>query len=116
MFVHTLDNLIAEGKQEENCGGALRSIDFLLKEDGMGFTVSDVRCTAGLDEVLWYKHHWEANYIIAGKGLLEDLSSGQTWPMEAGTIYVVGPKDRHRFRADTELHAISIFNPLCWQT
>jgi L-ectoine synthase len=111
MFVQTLDNLIAAGKQDVYCDGALRSIDFLLKDDGMGFTISDVRCAAGLEEVLWYKHHWEANYIVAGYGLLEDMSTGQTWPMEPGVIYVVGPKDRHRFRADTELHAISIFNP-----
>ncbi len=111
MFVQTLDDLKAAGMQEIHCDGALRTIDFLLKDDGMGFTISDVRCTAGLDEVLWYKHHWEANYIVAGTGLLEDLSTGQTWPMEPGVIYVVGPKDRHRFRADTELHAFSIFNP-----
>ena len=111
MFVTTLDNLKAAGKQEILCDGTLRCIDFLLKDDGMGFTISDVRCTAGLDEVLWYKHHWEANYIVAGKGLLEDMSTGETWPMEPGVIYVVGPKNQHRFRADTELHAISIFNP-----
>jgi L-ectoine synthase len=77
----------------------------------MGFTMSDVRCAAGLDEVLWYKHHWEANYIVSGEGLLEDMSNGQTWSVGPGVIYVVGPQDRHRFRADTELHAISIFNP-----
>ena len=111
MFATTLDNLKAAGKQEILCDGTLRCIDFLLKDDGMGFTISDVRCTAGLDEVLWYKHHWEANYIVAGKGLLEDMSTGETWPMEPGVIYVVGPKDRHRFQADTDLHAISIFNP-----
>lgn len=111
MLVQTLDNLKAAGRQEIACDGALQSVDFLLKDDGIGFTMADVRCDAGLDEVLWYKHHWEANYIIAGKGLLEDMSTGQTWSLEPGVIYVVGPKDRHRFRAETELHAISIFNP-----
>ena len=111
MFVQTLDNLKAAGKQEVHCDGALLSAGFLLKEDGLGFSMEDVRCAAGLDEILWYKHHWEANYIISGKGLLEDLANGKTWPMEPGVIYVVGPKDRHRFQADTDLHAISIFNP-----
>jgi len=39
------------------------------------------------------------------------MSTGQTWPVGPGVIYVVGPKDQHRIRTDTELHAISIFNP-----
>ena len=78
MFVTTLENLKAAGKQEIHCDGALRSIDFLLKDDGMGFTISDLRCTAGLDEVLWYKHHWEATSIVEGYGLLEDLSNSLT--------------------------------------
>jgi L-ectoine synthase len=111
MFVQTTDEFIAAGKQAELCDGDLLSIDFLLKDDGMGFTLSDVHCRAGLDEVLWYKHHWEANYIISGTGSLEDLSTGQTWPIRPGVIYVVGPDHRHRFRADTDLYAISIFNP-----
>ena len=111
MFVQTLDEMRKAGKEDVFCDGALRSVDFLLKDDGMGFTMSDVRCAAGLDEVLWYKHHWEANYIVSGEGLLEDMSNGQTWSVGPGVIYVVGPQDRHRFRADTELHAISIFNP-----
>ncbi|MFT5219146.1 MAG: L-ectoine synthase [Planctomycetota bacterium] len=111
MFVTTLDNLKEEGNQEILCDGNLRCIDFLFKNDGMGFTLSDVRSTAGLDEELWYKHHWEANYIIAGKGLLEDLSTGQTWPIEPGVVYAVGPEHRHRFQADTDIHNISIFSP-----
>lgn len=53
MFVQTLDELITAGRQKVFCDGALRSVRFLLKGDGMGFTMSDVRCAAGLDEVLW---------------------------------------------------------------
>jgi L-ectoine synthase len=111
MLVQTLDQLKAEGKQETEYGDTLRSVDLMYNDHGMGFTLYDVCCSAGFDEILWYKNHWEANYIIAGSGLLKDLSSGQTWPIEPGDIYVVGPQNRHRFRTDTELHAISIFNP-----
>jgi L-ectoine synthase len=111
MFVFTLDNLRAAGNEEVHGGGTFRSIDFLLKDDGMGFTISDVRCAAGLDEILWYKNHWEANYIVSGTGLLEDLATGQTWRLKPGVIYVVGPAHRHRFRADTDLHNFSFLNP-----
>ena len=111
MFVTTLDSLKAAGKQVILCDGTLRCIDILLKDDGMGFTLCDVRCSAGLDEVLWYKHHWEANYILEGRGKVSDLTSGESWPLESGTIYIVGPDDRHSMEAVSDLHLISVFNP-----
>ncbi|MDH3689995.1 MAG: ectoine synthase [Gammaproteobacteria bacterium] len=111
MFVKTLVELKANGKEVAYTDGKLRAVDFLTKSDGLGFTVSDVRCAAGLDEVLWYKHHWEANYIVEGKGTLEEMSSGQSWSLEPEVIFTVGPKDRHRFRAEQDLHVVSIFNP-----
>lgn len=111
MFVKTLTELKANGEEVVHGDGRLRAIRFLTKRDGMGFSVSDVRCSAGLDEVLWYKHHWEANYIVEGSGTLEELSSGQVWQLEPGDVYTVGPKDRHRVRADQNLHTASIFNP-----
>ena len=40
-----------------------------------------------------------------------DLTTGQSWKLEPGVGYNVGPKDRHRLRADTALHLISVFCP-----
>ena len=111
MFIKTAEKLRAAGKEYFHCDDALRSIEYLTKPDGLGFSVSDVYCSAGLEEVLWYKHHWEANYIIAGRGILEEISSGKEWELEPGMVYTVGPKDRHRFHAIDDVHAISIFNP-----
>lgn len=111
MFVKTLTELKANGKEVVHGDGKLRAVRLLTKSDGMGFSVSDVRCAAGLDAVLWYKHHWEANYIVEGSGTLEELSSGQVWQLEPGDVYIVGPMDRHRVRVEQDLHAVSIFNP-----
>ncbi len=111
MFIKTPENLRETGKEYFLCDDALRTIRYLTKTDGLGFSVSDVFCSAGLDEVLWYKHHWEAVYIVAGRGTLEEISSGQQWELEPGMVYTVGPKDRHRFRAVDNVHAIAIFNP-----
>ncbi len=111
MFVKTLTELKKNGEEVVHCDGRLRAIRFLTKLDGMGFSVSDVRCSAGLDEVLWYKHHWEANYVVEGSGTLEELSSGQVWQLKPGDVYTVGPKDRHRVRVEQDLQAVSIFNP-----
>ncbi len=111
MFVKTLAVLKENGEEVVHSDGKLRAVRFLTKSDGMGFSVSDVRCAAGLDEVLWYKHHWEANYILHGRGEVSDLSTGERWVMEPAMIYMVGPKDRHSMEAHTDLHLISIFNP-----
>ena len=111
MLIKTPERLGATGNEYSHCDGALREIVYLTKLDGLGFSVSDVYCSAGFDEVLWYKHHWEANYIISGRGIVEELSSSKEWELEPGMVYTVGPKDRHRFRALDDVHAISIFNP-----
>ncbi len=111
MFIKTPEQLRAAGKEYFHCDGALRTVRYLTKPDGMGFSVSDVYCSAGFDEILWYKHHWEANYIVAGRGILEEISSNKTWELEPGMVYTVGPKDRHRIHAMDDIHAISIFNP-----
>jgi L-ectoine synthase len=84
---------------------------FLTASDGVGFAFSDVRQGAGGEAHLWYKHHWEANYILEGTGEVEEVATGRRWRLEPGTIYVVGPEDRHIVRAETDLHLVSVFNP-----
>ena len=41
----------------------------------MGFSFHVNRCRAAPAHQLWYKHHWEANYIISGKVKVTDLTS-----------------------------------------
>ena len=83
----------------------------LTKADGLGFGFSDVRFDAGAEAILWYKHHLEANHIISGTGEVVDLTTGQTWTLEPSTSYSVGPGDRHRVRATTDIHLVSVFCP-----
>ena len=111
MFIRTLEDVRGTDRCRVLLNGALHSARYLAAADGMGFSLHVNRSEPCPPMTLWYKNHWEANYVIRGEGLLEDLSSGQSWPMRAGVVYVVGPKHRHRFRADSELQAISIFNP-----
>jgi len=111
MFVRTLVELEAAGRVKSLAGGTASSARFLTAADDMGFSYNDNRASAGTDVVLWYKHHWEANYIVSGRGEITDLASGARWPMEAGVLYVVGPNDRHRFRILEDEHLISVFCP-----
>jgi L-ectoine synthase len=111
MYVKTLKELKAAGHEKVVANGSARTVRFLTQDDGLGFTMSDVNLAAGTQNVLWYRNHWEANYIIRGKGEVKDLTTGQVWPLEPGTMYIVGPKDRHSMKAITDLYLISIFNP-----
>ena len=111
MFVRTLDDVIAAGRLKELQGGDTRSARYLTATDGMGFSLSDVAIPAGAPVDLWYKHHWEANYILSGTGRVEDLGTGEVWPLEPGSLYNMGPKDRHRITAEADLHLVSVFCP-----
>ena len=91
--------------------GHARTIRMLTKTDALGFSFSDVNFDAGAVNELWYKNHWEANHILSGTGLVEDLSTGESWALTPGMLYNVGPKDRHRVTAHTAIHLLSVFCP-----
>ena len=111
MFVRTIDELRRQGKEAVLVGGTVRSARPLTAADGLGFSLSNVSLAAGAEATLWYKNHWEANYIVSGSATVEDLSSGESWSLGAGSLYMVGPVDRHRIRATEDLHVVSVFNP-----
>ena len=91
--------------------GEAHTLRMLTRDDQVGFSLSDVRLETGACASLWYKHHWEANLVIGGHGGVTDIESGREWPLSFGTMYLVGPKDRHLLRADEDLHILSVFCP-----
>ncbi len=111
MFVKRVDEMRQAGKEMIMADGQARTIRMLTKADGVGFGFSDVRLAAGAEAILWYKHHWQANHIISGSGEVTDITTGQTWELGPSMAYNVGPKDRHRVRAHTDMHLLSVFSP-----
>jgi L-ectoine synthase len=112
VFVRTAADARAAGHEREISHGTATATRYLTKRDGLGFSFSTVFKAAGQDaKTLWYKHHWEANFVVAGAGELEELSTGRRWPLEPGTLYVVGPDDRHKVHATEDLRIVSVFNP-----
>ena len=111
MFLRSVDEMRAAGDEMVVANGQARTVRALTKADGLGFSVSDVNFVAGASTVLWYKHHWETNYIISGSGSVEDLSTGESWKLAPGVTYNVGPKDRHRLSAVSDVHLVSVFCP-----
>ena len=111
MFMKTAQEMRAEGREIAAANGQARTIRMLTQADDIGFGFSDVHFDAGAETILWYKNHWEANHMVSGTGTVEDLSTGESWKLAPGMAYMVGPKDRHRLRAETDLHILSIFSP-----
>lgn len=111
MFVKRADEMRAAGKELVVAGGAARTIRMLTQSDQVGFGLSDVHFDAGAEAVLWYKHHWEANHILSGTAEVTDLTTMESWRIGPSMGYYVGPKDRHKLRAITDVHLLSIFSP-----
>jgi L-ectoine synthase len=111
MIVKTYDGLAGTPNETALGNGRAVTRRFLLSEDGVGFTLSDIRITAGEGAQLWYKNHIEANYVIEGEGVLEELDTGITHELKPGVMYCLDKNDRHRIISKTDMRMICVFNP-----
>jgi L-ectoine synthase len=84
---------------------------FLLKGDGMGFSMHDTIIKAGTETFIWYAHHLEAVYCIEGSGEVQLADSGTIYPIEAGTMYALNGHEKHYLRARTQMRMVCVFNP-----
>jgi L-ectoine synthase len=111
MIVKTYEDL--EGTRNETVLGGGRAVTrrFLLEEDGIGITVSDIRIKPGEGAQLWYKNHIEANYVIEGEGTLTELDTGKTHELRPGVMYCLDKHDRHRIVTKTPMRMICVFTP-----
>ena len=107
MFVRRLSETRVVGISH----GRTKAYRYLTHDDECGFTISTPRAPAGQGIVLWYQNHVEANYIFEGEGSVEDKTTGEKWDLYPGTLYVVGPKDRHQLTSTTGFYLMSVFNP-----
>ncbi|MBN3950373.1 MAG: ectoine synthase [Nostoc sp. NMS7] len=108
--------LIKHKHELQNTSRAIQTKDwstirFLLEEDGVGITVTDVNIHEGSDAVYHYKHHTEVCYCLQGNATLEDLQTGQVHQVRPGTLWVSRKGERFRFVAKVHTRLISIFIP-----
>lgn len=99
------------GTDRDVSGPSWRSLRLLTRADRCGFSLHDTYVDAGAELTLWYKHHIEACYCVAGNGIIEDRATGRVSQIEPGTLYALDRHDRHIVRAETELRLICVFNP-----
>ncbi len=109
MIVRSLDDLI--GTERDVQGPVWASRRFLLADDGAGFTLTETSVRAGAEQTMWYKHHIEANYVIEGEGQVENLETGETFPLRAGTMYTLDKHEKHKLTANTDLRIVCVFTP-----
>lgn len=109
MIVRNLNDLL--GGPRDVRGEAWASRRFLLAEDGVGFTLTETSIVAGSEQVLWYKHHVEANYVIEGEGEVENLATGEVFALAPGSIYVLDQHERHRLKAFSAMRLVCVFTP-----
>ena len=87
------------------------SARLLLKDDGMGFSYHVTTMYAGKELKMHYQNHLEAVLVLKGKGTIEDLGTGETHQLAAGTMYALNDHDRHIVRPETDILTVCVFNP-----
>jgi L-ectoine synthase len=111
MIVRRLDEIL--GTEREVSDETWTSRRLLLADDGMGFSMHDTIIHAGTETIMWYRHHVEAVYCIAGRGEIQLLPDGPVHPLEPGVIYALDGNEKHALRAKEELRMVCVFNPAC---
>lgn len=110
MIVRSLQQLKDSGRYAEK-EGVWTSARYLLREDGVGFTVTQTTVAAGRSQTMQYKNHIEANLVIDGRGTVTDLDTGETYDLEPGSMYTLNKHDRHRLDAKSDMRLVCVFTP-----
>jgi L-ectoine synthase len=109
MIVRSLDEVV--GTDRDVAGDGWHSRRLLLRRDGLGFSLHDTTVAAGTDLDLTYRSHLEACYCLEGEAEITDLSTGEAYPIRAGTVYALDQHDHHRLQVLRDLHLVCVFNP-----
>ena len=110
MIVRSLEQLKASGRYAEK-EGVWTSARYLLRGDGVGFTLTQTTVAAGQSQTMQYKNHIEANLVIEGTGTVTELATGKSHRLQPGTLYALDKHDAHRLQADTDMRIVCVFTP-----
>ncbi len=111
MIVRDIKSII--GTDRDAHGPGWNSRRLLVRDDGMGYTMTDTIVTAGSEMTLEYKNHLEACYCISGTGEIEDHATGEIHQLYPGVIYALDQNDYHTLRAHdgANMNLICTFTP-----
>ena len=111
MIVRRLEEIVGTEAEVPAETGTWTSRRFLLKRDGMGFSMHDTVIHAGTETYIWYANHLEAVYCVGGEGEVELIDTGEVFPIRDGTLYALDGHEKHWLRAKTDMRMVCVFNP-----
>jgi L-ectoine synthase len=109
VIVRSLDDVAGTGRDVR--GEGWRSRRLLVRDDAMGFSLSDTTVAAGAELRLQYRHHLEACYCVDGEAEIEDLATGERHRVGPGFVYALDQHDAHVVRVIQDLRLVCVFNP-----
>lgn len=109
MLVRNIEDI--RGTDDEVDAGDWVSRRLVLRRHGMGHSVHETIFRAGHERRMQYRNHLETVYCIEGSGEIENLATGETQPVEPGTVYALDQHDEHVLRARTDLRLVCVFTP-----
>jgi L-ectoine synthase len=109
VIVRSLEGIA--GTSRDVTGEGWRSQRLLVRDDGLGFSLSETTVGAGAELHLEYRHHLEACYCLDGEGEIEDLSTGTRHRIGPGVLYALDQHDAHVVRVTRDLRLVCVFNP-----
>ncbi len=110
MIVRSIADLKAQGRYAEK-PGVWTSSRYLLRDDDVGFTMTQTTVAAGQRQLMEYKNHVEANLIVEGEGVVIDVESGTEHQLAPGVMYTLDKHDRHELHAHTDMRIVCVFTP-----
>ena len=108
------DKATLEGTVRDAAGPGWTSLRLLVRDDGMGFSMTETKVLPGARLSLQYKNHVEACYCIGGQGVVRELESGAEHVIRPGVLYAPNAHDRHEVEVPEggdALHLICVFSP-----
>jgi L-ectoine synthase len=109
MFCRHVDDVV--GTERDVAGNGWKSRRVILARDGLKYSVHETILDAHVTLRFKYTAHRETVYCIDGSGLVQNVTTGETWKFRPGSIYSVGIGDDHVVKTETKMKLLCIFDP-----
>ena len=87
------------------------TVRFLLSEDGLGVTITDIVLQPGIKAEYGYEKYIEMAYCIEGRAFIVDHASKTKTDIVPGTLWIANKGDSFDFWADEPTRLICVFTP-----
>lgn len=92
-------------------GEGWRSRRLLVAEDGLPYSLHITVLDRGARLQFEYVRHRETVYCVDGSGTMRDLTAGETFDLEPGSLYSAGIGEPHEVVAETDMTLVCVFDP-----